>query len=259
MTNALTHLARRVQRRLLSQPSPDLAQAGGTVGTRNLSTREAWLKTTLAAIPAGLRILDAGAGELQYKPLCAHLQYTSQDFGQYDGQGDTSGLQVGQWDNSRLDIVSDITNIPAPDQSFDVILCVEVLEHLPDPIRALRELTRLLVPGGVLIVTAPFCSLTHFSPYFYHTGYSRYFYEYWLAELHYTIEDMQWNGSYFEYVAQEVRRIEWVDSQYAKTGITAHEQSALATTLNMLNRMAQADHGSEQFLSYGLHVKARKQ
>jgi len=81
----------------------------------NDAARQAWLKTTLAALPAGWRILDAGAGELRNKALCGHLVYVSQDFGHYDGTGDGKGFQSGQWDTSRIDLVSDITAIPQHD------------------------------------------------------------------------------------------------------------------------------------------------
>jgi len=87
-------------------------------GTQNQAGREAWLEKTLQCVPAGSRILDAGAGELQYKRFCAHLKYVSQDFAQYDGQGDGTGLQTGAWQNDRLDIISDITQIPEPDASL---------------------------------------------------------------------------------------------------------------------------------------------
>ena len=145
------------------------------VGTKNLSNREVWLKKTLKQIPAGSRILDAGAGERQYKRFCAHLNYVAQDFAQYNGKGDSAGLQVGNWDQSSLDIISDITGIPEPDASFDAIMCVEVFEHLPEPIKAIQEFARLLKPGGYLILTVPFCSLTHFAPYHFYTGFNRYF------------------------------------------------------------------------------------
>ena len=75
------------------------------------------------------------------------------------------GLQTGEWDTSRIDLVSDITEIPAPDASFDAILCSEVLEHIPEPTHALDEFMRLLRPGGTLILSAPFASLVHFAPY----------------------------------------------------------------------------------------------
>src|SRR5712664_1290824 len=78
-------------------------------GTHNAETRETWVERKLSELPAGSRILDAGAGELQYKRFCGHLKYVSQDFGSYDGAGDGSGLQTGTWDTSRTDIVCDIT------------------------------------------------------------------------------------------------------------------------------------------------------
>src|ERR1700743_2778861 len=124
-----------------------------TVGTTNSQARDQWITSTLARIPAGLRLLDAGAGQCPYKPACAHLEYISQDFGQYDGKGEV-GVQTGEWDNSKLDIVSDILNIPLPDASVDAVLCTEVFEHIPDPILAIREFSRLLRPAGYLIITA---------------------------------------------------------------------------------------------------------
>ncbi len=142
----------------------------------NELNRQKWLKKTLADIPQGLRILDAGAGELKNQKLCGHLHYTSQDFNQYTGRGLAEGLQTGRWDTSRIDLVSDITAIPAPNGSFDAILCSEVLEHIPEPTHALDEFLRLLKPGGMLILTAPFASLVHMAPYHYCTGFSRYWY-----------------------------------------------------------------------------------
>lgn len=247
-------LGKKVVRRLLK---PYLGESG-TVGTQNLLTRELWLEQRLADIPAGWRILDAGAGELQYKRFCPHLDYVSFDFGQYDGAGDKSGLQIGSWDNFRLDIVSSIGNIPLRDASFDATMCIEVLEHVPYPVTALRELSRILKPGGILVVTAPFAALTHFAPYFYQSGYSRYFYEHWLTEFGLEIEDMQWNGNYFEYVAQELRRVRSIGRQYAGSSPTRLEFLAMEVTLGLLNRLSQRDSGSAELLAYGLHVQARK-
>lgn len=95
-------------------------------------------------------------------------------FCRYEGAGDGKGLQTGKWDTSRVDLVCDISAIPELDASFDAILCSEVLEHVPDPSKALDEFARLLKPSGKLILTAPFASLVHFAPYHYCTGFSRY-------------------------------------------------------------------------------------
>lgn len=157
-------------------------------------------------MPQG-RILDAGAGELRNRPLCSHLAYVSQDFCQYDGGGDGKGLQTNKWDTSQIDLVCDITAIPEPDAAFDAILCSEVLEHVPDPTKALDEFARLLKPGGKLILTAPFASLVHLAPYHYCTGFSCYWYKYHLPQRGFIIEELTPNGDWFAYCRQELSRL----------------------------------------------------
>jgi SAM-dependent methyltransferase len=232
-----------------------------TVGTSNLPNREAWLENALKAIPDGLSILDAGAGELQYKRFCDHLKYTSQDLGEYDGSGDTSGLQTSTWDNSQLDIVSDIINIPVKDKSFDAIMCVEVFEHIPRPVEAVKEFVRILKPDGYLIVTVPVSSLTHFAPFYFYNGYTRYFFETILGDYGFKDIKVEYNGNYFESIAQEIRRINHVGELHAQTAPPLGPLHRLASRI-MLKRLADlsaADKGSNQLLSHGLHVTARKQ
>jgi SAM-dependent methyltransferase len=173
----------------------------------NRENRDRWLAESLAAIPNGFRILDAGAGELRNKPLCSHLNYVSQDVCQYEGVGDEKGLQMGSWDTSRIDLVCDIVNVPQPDGSFDAILCSEVFEHLPNATEALDEFARLLKPGGQLILTAPFASLVHFAPYHYSSGFSRYWYEYHLPSRNFEIQQLVPNGDWFDYLRQEILRL----------------------------------------------------
>lgn len=228
------------------------------VGRGNKIEREKWLESILARIPAGSRILDAGAGELQYRKFCDHLSYVSQDFNQYDGMGDKIGLQTKSWDQNHLDIISDITAIPEPDSSFDAVMCIEVLEHLPNPIKALNEMVRLIKSGGFLIITAPFCSLTHFSPYFYQTGYSRNFYEYWLPKIGVEILDIQFNGNFFEYIAQELNRLPAIAQKYSNDKLTILEKRSVFQLQKALFRFSKKDKGSSEFLSFGLHVFGKK-
>lgn len=180
----------------------------------NEASRNIWIKETLRTIPSGVRILDAGAGELRNKPLCAHLDYVSQDVCQYEGKGDAQGLQTGVWDTSKIDLICDIVDVPESDASFDVILCSEVFEHLPDAGKVLDEFLRLLKPGGKLIITAPFASLVHFAPYHYVTGFSRYWYEYHLPLRGFDLEELTANGDWFSYARQEVLRLPAMARQY---------------------------------------------
>jgi SAM-dependent methyltransferase len=161
-------------------------------------------------LPAGSRILDAGAGELRNRQHCGHLDYVSQDFCQYHGQSGAAtneGVPCESWDTSRVDLVSDITSIPAADASFDAILCSEVLEHVPEPSRALDEFARLLKRGGSLILTAPFASVVHLAPHHYCTGFSRYWYEHQLPIRGFDIQELTPNGDWFAYAEQELTRL----------------------------------------------------
>lgn len=227
-----------------------------TIGTTNEEERNRWVASTLKILPSGWRLLDAGAGEGRYRPACSHLNYVSQDFARYDGQGNRSGLQTGAWDTSRIHLVCDITAIPEKDGSFDAILCTEVLEHLPDPGAAIKEFARLLRPGGVLLLTAPFCSLTHFAPYHFASGFNRYFYEEVLPASGFEIEELTANGTYFQFLAQELRRITWVAEQYAggRPGLITRLIEKLL--LLMLVPLARRDRGSSELLCFGWQVRA---
>ena len=52
-------------------------------------------------------------------------------------------------------VLGDIEKMPFPDSFFSTVICTEVLEHLPSPQKAVREVRRVLAPGGVLIGSLP--------------------------------------------------------------------------------------------------------
>jgi len=70
--------------------------------------------------------------------------------------------------NKNPDIVGDAHNIPFGDDSFNTILCTEVLEHLKDPKKAIKEMKRVLKPGGRLILTTRFIFPIHTYEYDYY-------------------------------------------------------------------------------------------
>lgn len=227
-------------------------------GHNNESRRNAWLKSILEQIPPGCTLLDAGAGELKNKKYCNHLLYTSQDLCEYNGLGNNVGLQTLHWNTNQIDIISDISQIPISSNSFDVVLCSEVLEHVPDPVDALREIVRVLKPSGKLIITAPFCSLTHFAPYHYSTGFSRYWYEYHLNQHGCRIEAIQPNGGWFDLLAQEIFRVHAVcKSHYCP--LVGWVSLLFAIPFYMIiSLLAAFDKNSSQLATYGYFVVATK-
>jgi SAM-dependent methyltransferase len=54
------------------------------------------------------------------------------------------------------DVKADICDLPFKDNSFDFIICNHVLEHIPDDIKAMQELYRVLAPSGTAIVQVPY-------------------------------------------------------------------------------------------------------
>lgn len=57
--------------------------------------------------------------------------------------------------NHLVEVQQDITRLAFPDEAFDAILCSHVLEHVPDDRRAMRELFRVLKPGGWAVLNTP--------------------------------------------------------------------------------------------------------
>ncbi|MFH0874140.1 MAG: methyltransferase domain-containing protein [Candidatus Komeilibacteria bacterium] len=74
-------------------------------------------------------------------------------------------VSVDLYDKSDyIDFHYDIMNLEFPDEVFDVVVCAAVLEHVPDPGRAIAELRRVLKPGGEIWIEVPFCQPFHPSP-----------------------------------------------------------------------------------------------
>jgi SAM-dependent methyltransferase len=88
-----------------------------------------------------LRVLHFAPEAYLQKKLhdCSNLDYTSADI-----------------DSPLAMIKVDITDIPYEENTFDVILCSHVLEHIPDDRKAMSELYRILKPGGWALILVPF-------------------------------------------------------------------------------------------------------
>ncbi|MBI2881404.1 MAG: methyltransferase domain-containing protein [Candidatus Tectomicrobia bacterium] len=92
------------------------------------------------------RVLDVGAGKWTYpRSLFSHCWYRT--------------LDVVPGEN--VDLVADLANLPFAEGSLDGVLCHQVLEHATDPFRAVREMHRVLRPGGWAMISTPFLYPVH--------------------------------------------------------------------------------------------------
>ena len=167
--------------------------------------RDAWVAKKAMLVKKDAKVLDAGAGQCQYKSLFSHTNYYAQDFAQYEGN--ESGPLKETWAYGKLDYICDITDIPVDDNTFDVVICTEVLEHLSNPVGALKELARVLTPGGSILITAPLGSGVHQEPYHFYGGFSPYFYQHYLSQFGIEIVEITPIGGLMKNVAQETLRV----------------------------------------------------
>ena len=186
----------------------------------NTYNRAAQVAAWAAGVPRGSVVLDVGAGSAQYRKLFDHCDYRTHDFGQ---EPDT--LALGHY--ARLDYKSDITNIPMADAVVDIVLCTEVLEHVPDPALAIREMTRLLKPGGRLLLTAPLGSFLHQEPYHYYGGYTPHWYRKYLHEAGLTVDAIERNEGFFSWFGQEAIRFRELISWHSTARLSLSERIAL--------------------------------
>jgi len=174
-------------------------------------SRQLWVEKKLLKLRKNLSILDAGCGDQKYRKYTQHLNYKSQDFGLYStdnkktlgtsGMGGKDGYKYG-----ALDYECDIVSIPVKNNSFDVILCTEVFEHLPDPNLAIAEFSRILRSNGDLFLTVPSNCLRHMDPYFYYSGFSDNWLKQKLKDNNFIIKELDTIGDYYSWMSFELYR-----------------------------------------------------
>ena len=167
----------------------------------NQYERDRWVQAQANTIPAGKRVLDVGAGSCPYRSAFSHCDYRTHDFGKLE-----ENQLRGRVGYGAVDYVGDICSIPVEDASFDVILCTEVLEHVPEPIRAVQEFSRILRPGGYLILTAPLGSGLHQEPYHFYGGYTPFWYQRFLDAAGFESIKIEQNRGFFSHYGQEAVR-----------------------------------------------------
>jgi 2-polyprenyl-3-methyl-5-hydroxy-6-metoxy-1,4-benzoquinol methylase len=119
-------------------------------------TRRDWLMMKIAecARQSPGRALEIGFGAGVYlRALAAHYkEVVGTDLNQ--DQLEYVRARTADLTNLRV-IFDDITESQLPPRCFDLVLCSEVLEHIPDSVRAIAGIQRVIAPGGLLIVSTP--------------------------------------------------------------------------------------------------------
>ena len=114
-------------------------------------------------------------------------------------------------DRSSPDVIGSAMEIPLPDNAYDTVVCTEVLEHVPNPSKALGEMYRVLKPGGSMILSTPMYWPRHEVPY----DYFRYPYD-GLLELikksGFEITDLFSRGRSYVFIGQVIQQVQPIRS-----------------------------------------------
>jgi len=108
----------------------------------------------LPMMSPGVKVLDAGSGRLPEQLMRDEILATGATLHTLDfcaGAG--------------VDHVGDVSAMPFETGTYDIVLCMQVLEHVTDPAKVCGELARVIKPGGHVFVTAPQSSPIHNEPW----------------------------------------------------------------------------------------------
>jgi len=118
----------------------------------------------ILGLKSGDKILDLGCGFGRHAFEAARrgASVVALDAGRDEVEGVAATfaamVEAGELSSENLHVAAvqgDALAIPFPDGTFDRVICSEVLEHIPDDIGAMRELARVLRPGGTMAITVP--------------------------------------------------------------------------------------------------------
>jgi SAM-dependent methyltransferase len=107
------------------------------------------------------RVLDVGCGDGRHVAEAARRGCRAVGLDYDPSELARARARIGR---HRVDlVVGDATRLPFRNGAFDAVICTETLEHLPDDVAAIREIARLLRPGGTLLGAVP----SHFTELLY--------------------------------------------------------------------------------------------
>ena len=119
--------------------------------------KEPWHALTIAHLPdlRGKRVLEIGCGRGQFALYLGHQGAEQVVAADFSSAAVAHARRRVETLDSVTALVADVQELPFADESFDVVISQETLEHVPDPERGLAELVRVTARGGTLLVTTP--------------------------------------------------------------------------------------------------------
>jgi SAM-dependent methyltransferase len=136
-------------------------------------------------------LIDVGCGDMPYKDL---ILSKVQKYDTFDFERRAEGVTfVG--DVQHMDMIAA--------ESYDSAICLEVLEHVPDPFKGFDELARILKTGGVLILSVPHLSRLHEEPHDYYR-YTKYALRTILETRGFEILELKERGGLFSFLGHQV-------------------------------------------------------
>ena len=132
-----------------------------------MALRRSWRRRYLSPVLFGLyaellpclrnyatgAVLDAGCGVMPFREEMERLAASYQS------------LDV-QRRAPEVDIIADLQDMPqVASETYDLVVCSEVLEHVPRPDRATAEVARILKPNGIFVISVPHLSRLHEEPH----------------------------------------------------------------------------------------------
>lgn len=135
------------------------------------------------------KVLDAGAGSCPYKKYFNPNQYNSTDVSD---------------ERSEHTFLCSLEKIPVPDNTYDMVVCTQVLEHVPYPQKVIDEFYRILKLDGKLLLTAPLGWMVHGEPYHFF-NFTCYGLELLFKNSGFTVISIDAKGGIFWYISDLIK------------------------------------------------------